>query len=359
MRLAFVAHHGSIHTVRWVSFFAQRGHDVHVVTCGGGDGQPTGYTVHDLGRPRPKKLGYPNKISATRRVLRALRPDVVHAHYATSYGALALAAGVRPLIVTAHGDDVLVAPGRWLERRIVSTVLRHAALVTVPGEHMRAAVERLQGGPAPPVLVFQYGVEADRLLQLSDERRAVGEPLGKRPLRIVSARPLMSPYRVDALILGLGVLRVRAVDFTCDVIGGGPDRRRLEALADHLGLAGRVRFRGALDSAAVEEAMAAADIFVSLPVTDGASLALLEAMALGAVPVLSDIPANRQWALPGGAVLTAVDPNSVADAIEQAARIDRGRAARCNRQIVLERADLAVNLGRFEAIMLSLCGAPV
>lgn len=357
MRLAFVAYHGSIHTVRWVSFFAERGHDVHVVTCGGAGSRPSGYTVHDLGRPKPKKLGYMSKISAVRRVLRALRPDVVHAHYATSYGGLALAAGVRPLIVTAHGDDVLVAPGEWVKRRLVSTVLRHAELVTVPGEHMRGAVEKLHGGEAPPILVFQYGVETDRLVRLSAERRAAGEPVAARPLRIVSARPLMSLYRVEALILGLGVLKARGVDFTCEIIGDGPDRLRLEALADGAGLASVTHFRGALAAPLVEEALAAADVFVSLPVSDGTSLALLEAMALGAVPVLSDIPANRPWAADGAAVLTGVDPQSVATSIERAASMDRTEAARRNRQIVLERADLSVNLGRFEGVMLSLCGA--
>ena len=45
--------------------------------------------------------------------------------------------------------------------------------------------------------------------------------------------------------------------------------------------------------------MGRADVYVSLAESDGTSIALLEALALGAVPVLSDIPANRAWVRDG------------------------------------------------------------
>ena len=155
----------------------------HVVTCGGcasgGD-----YAVHDLGRPWPGRLGYLFKLPSARRRIRALEPDVVHAHYATSYGALALAAGRRPLVVTAHGDDVLIAPASPLLRPLVRRVLRAADLITVPAEHMRAAVERLVGAPSAPILVFQYGVDTGALAALSRAARA--ESRSDAPLRIAA-----------------------------------------------------------------------------------------------------------------------------------------------------------------------------
>ena len=103
--------------------------------------------------------------------------------------------------------------------------------------------------------------------------------------------------------------------------------------------------------AKVEEHLARADLAVSLSSRDGASLALLEAMALGAIPVLSDIPANRPWASPDGAVLVELSPADVADGIVRAAELDRETAIRHNRHIVLERADLSTNLGHFEDVM--------
>ena len=100
MRIVFVADHRVVHTRRWISYFADRGHDVHVVTCGGGgvvdEGAdckplPRRYAVHDLGRTRLGKLGYLLKLPAARRGVRRRGPDGLHAHWATSYGLLALA----------------------------------------------------------------------------------------------------------------------------------------------------------------------------------------------------------------------------------------------------------------------------
>src|SRR5689334_11842489 len=185
VRIAFVAHHGSIHTRRWAAFFADRGHDVHVITCGDGDVPPAGaYEVHDLGPPRPPKSGYLRRIPAARAALRGLRPDVVHAHHATSYGMLALAGGVRPLVVTAHGSDVLLGRHNPIYRRVLRRVFGAAALVTVPSDEMREAVHELAGRDVD-VAVFQYGVESGRLADLAKLARA--EPTAfDGPRRIVT-----------------------------------------------------------------------------------------------------------------------------------------------------------------------------
>jgi glycosyltransferase involved in cell wall biosynthesis len=358
MRIVFVAHHGTVHTRRWITFFAERGHEVHVVTCGGGDADdeddegrslPRRYEVHDLGPPQLGKLGYLLKIPAARRVVRRLRPDVVHAHWATSYGLLALAAGVHPLVVTAHGDDVLIAPGNPLLRPIVKRVLRAADAVTVPSEHMRAAVHELVG--AKRVEVFQYGVETERLAALASTARAEAEG----PLRIVSARPLLELYRVDVLLDALAGLDR---PFAADIAGDGPERLRLESQAQRLGLADRVRFHGQVAPHRVEKLIADAHVYVSVASSDGTSLALLEALALGAVPVLSDIPANASWIEDGETgVLVEATPVAVREGIVRAAGLDRAGVAERNLRTVSERADRQRNLGRCERLLQSVAEA--
>jgi glycosyltransferase involved in cell wall biosynthesis len=359
MRIVFIAHHGTVHTRRWVSFFAARGHDVHVVTCGGGDvpdvderGRAVArrYAVHDLGSPRVGKLGYLLKLRRARSVVRGLAPDLVHAHYATSYGLLGLAAGVHPFVVTAHGDDVLISPRNPFMRAVVRRVLAAADLVTVPSEHMRGVVNGL--AHARRVEVFQYGVETARLLRLREER---SRSHASAPLRLVHARPLLRLYRVDLLLEALALLRRRRVDFACDVAGEGPERGKLVEQARRLGLADCVRFHGRLPTHEVERLVARADVYVSVSESDGTSLALLEALALGAVPVLSDIPANTAWIADGeNGVVVAPRAESVAAGIERAAALDRARVAEQNGRLVLERADREVNLGRCERLLASL-----
>jgi glycosyltransferase involved in cell wall biosynthesis len=161
----------------------------------------------------------------------------------------------------------------------------------------------------------------------------------------------MPLYRVRLLIEALSILRRRGVPFECEVLGDGPERRALDEIAQGTGVKGAVHFLGAVPPTVVEERLARADVSVSLASRDGASLAVLEAMALGTVAVLSDIPANRPWATPEGAVLVGGSPVEVADGIQRASGLDRDAAMRRNVDLVHQFADLATNLGRFEVVM--------
>ncbi|MCW2920949.1 MAG: glycosyl transferase family 1 [Thermoleophilia bacterium] len=369
MRIVYLAWHGSVHTRRWAGWFAERGHDVHVVTCGGGDARdvdadgeelPLRYAVHELGTPRAGKLGYVLKRGAARRVVRRLQPDVLHAHWLTSYGMLALAADQAhvPLVVTAHGDDVLIAPNNALMRRLVQRVLRAAKLITVPGDPMHHAVVDLLAPQAPPaagIAVFQYGVESARLAEAGRRARAAAAP---GPLRIVSARALLQLYRVDALLDALALLdREGDLDFHCDLLGDGPERGALEQQVQRYGLQSRVTFHGSVTPAQVERSVGASDVYVSVSESDGVSLALLEAMSLGAIPVLSDIPANRPWVNDGATgILVDIDPVDIADGIRRAARLDREQVAADNLAVVAERADRDTNLAACELLVDSLVG---
>lgn len=364
MRIAFVAYLGSVHTRRWVAFFAERGHDVHVVTCGGVDGTlGVGYSVHDLGRTRFGKLGYLLKILRARRVIRSLGADIVHAHHATSYGLLAIASGVRPLVVTAHGNDVLVSPRNPAMRPLVRRVIRAASLITVPSTQMRDAAAELISPEKRDIVVFQYGVEVRRLAELGERRRAEIERMVpeerrvERVLRIVSARALESIYRIDVLLDALRLLKDARVAFVADVLGDGPDRPALERRMREHGLAGCVAFRGHQPVEEVERSIAASDVYVSVSESDGASIALLEALALGAIPVVSDIPANREWVEDGtGGVLVEIAAAPVADGIRRAALLDREAVAARNRAIVAERADRDTNLASCELLIDALVG---
>lgn len=352
MRIALVAWVGMPHTERFATFYAAHGHDVHVLTCGGvaealAD-RP--YTVHDLGLPRFGKPGYVAKIPRARRLITALRPNIVQAHTATSYGLIALASGAHPLVVTTHGSDVLLSPRNPFVRQIVRRVLVGADLITTPAEHMRSAIEKLTAGKPLEVLVLQYGVEVERLAAVGSSVR--GERNDDEPPRLVTARPLTPLYRTDLILRSLPLLHERC---ELDVAGDGPERSRLEALASELGVCDRVRFHGRIDGAGVERLIAGADVYLSLAESDGVSIALLEALALGTTPVLSDIEANRAWVSDGvNGILTEPTPQALAQAIERARTVDVVAARAVSYDRVRSRANRETNLGellgRFELL---------
>jgi glycosyltransferase involved in cell wall biosynthesis len=88
------------------------------------------------------------------------------------------------------------------------------------------------------------------------------------------------------LLEALASQKAAGLDFSCALIGDGPERITLEGLAGRLGIAERVRFLGAMSHSETLAEVARADVFVLASFAEGLPVALMEAMALG-VPCVS------------------------------------------------------------------------
>src|SRR5215212_5870083 len=96
MRLAYIADPLSIHTQRWLTFFAQQGHAVHLIDLRAPGRAPApqlpGVTIHEVPKgpklPLPRAQGvlyYPVAAARTRRIVARLRPALLHAHYISEH----------------------------------------------------------------------------------------------------------------------------------------------------------------------------------------------------------------------------------------------------------------------------------
>jgi glycosyltransferase involved in cell wall biosynthesis len=125
---------------------------------------------------------------------------------------------------------------------------------------------------------------------------------------------------------------------------------------------GRVEFMGFLDRARFREALADAEVFVSIPTSDATSVALLQAMAAGCFPIVSDLPSQRELIDDGinGFRVPPHRPDLLAERIAQALDDDalRRRAAEINRRIVEERGLNEVQMAKMERLYLRLAGRP-
>jgi L-malate glycosyltransferase len=365
LRLCVLGDFDSIHTRRWLEPFVERGHEVHAISYYRPAAALEGVHLHVLDDRRPPSaqssgdglsragtaaalppslLRLVNVLRYRRRglarVVRAIKPDVLHAHYVVEYGFFAASAGFHPLVVTAWGSDVLMAArSSPLARAITGYTLRRADLVTSSNDHMSGRLREM-GVPPDRLATIVFGPDAF-FLEGPDSVN-LRPPQAHHPPTVISTRSLDSPlYNIDLLLRATALLRARLPDVRLFVAGSGRLRPKLEALAEELGLGDSVRFLGWLDAKALRDAFASSEVYVSVPSSDGTSVATLSAMAAGCFPVVSDLPTQHEWIEYGvnGYLVRPGDPEALAqrlgDALENAAL--RREAAGHNRRIVEER----------------------
>jgi teichuronic acid biosynthesis glycosyltransferase TuaC len=238
------------------------------------DGLPVKY-VRYLSPPRP--WSYPSwgawAAVPLRRALhqlrRSFRFDLVHAHYAVPAGdALRRVAPRVPLVVSVHGHDV---HGAHAGGENVRATLGHARLVLAnsAGTARRCA---------------QLGAQATRIVHLGSDLPAID---GRRPERptLVTVAHLAARKRHADVISAVALLRDRHPLLRYVIVGDGPERERLVALASSLGIGERVEFRGQLDHDQAVAVARAASLFVLPSIDEAFGVAYVEAMA-GGVPAI-------------------------------------------------------------------------
>ena len=110
MRICFIAPASNYHTVKWSKWFSSHGHDVHVISFI--DAEIPGATVHfiDAGvsvkDSDSKKLKYLLHGRDVKKIVGEIKPDIVNAHYATSYGAVAALSGIKGYMEQYHIEDI-------------------------------------------------------------------------------------------------------------------------------------------------------------------------------------------------------------------------------------------------------------
>jgi glycosyltransferase involved in cell wall biosynthesis len=338
VRILLLAHAPAVHTRRWAQGLQARGHELRLLSAHEPDAA-SGVPTRVVGWPFPiSALRYASAQAAVRQEIRSFRPDVTVAHFLPNYGFLAAAAGADPWMLVCWGSDLLLNATRTpLHRARARWTLRRAQSIHVDAGILAEAAARLGAEPGR-IWTRAWGVDVGALEPAEDwaSRRA-----RSGALRVLWTRRLESLYDPGTFIRGLGVLSRKGVDFRATLAGAGPLRPKLEARALREGISTRLVFTGWIEGERLVALYRSHDAYVSLSRSDSTSQSLLEGMAAGLVPVVSDIAGNREWVTHRreGLLVPVGDAEAVASALAEVARdpaasaamADRARAAAASR----------------------------
>jgi glycosyltransferase involved in cell wall biosynthesis len=287
MKILFLSDAGSYHTQRWVNYFVEQQHRCFLVSLE--KGFPTKAEEFFIpAKPLPNFLKYPLSLPGIKRLVKGIDPDLVNAHFVPNYGLIGVLLGARPLVISTWGSDVLVSPGKsWLHRLRAEYILKRADLVTTDASVSARAVCHL-GVPREKVITCPMGV-----------KRNLTSRQGKREkpsLLVMSNRKLEPIYGVATLVRAIPLMieqTKRDVRFV--IIGDGSQRNHLLDLAVKLKVESHVEFKGIVSRKELMDYYRDSDIYVSTSLSDSTSVSLLEAMNFGLIPVVTDIPGNKEW----------------------------------------------------------------
>ncbi len=305
-----------------------------------------GFSVESVNLPGRGKLP---ALRSLRSLLQHERVDLVHTHntYAHFYGSVAASwAGVKSVINSQHGrgcgprakDKLLFRLANLKTSRVVGVSEDAAALCR--GEDPWAASK---------TSVIWNGIDTSRF---------VFRGPAKTPVAISVAR--LSPEKDFPTLLQATAIVVRSVpDFKLMMIGNGAERAKLEALTKSLGIQTNVVFLG--ERSDVPELLAQAGFFVSSSKSEGISLTILEAMAVGLPVVTTRVGGNPEIILEGqtGYLVPDQNPEALATAmLRMLAQRDQWPAmGQLGRQRVEQQFEIRTMIRQYEELYTEVLGS--
>jgi teichuronic acid biosynthesis glycosyltransferase TuaC len=217
------------------------------------------------------------------------RVDVIDAHYFYPDGVAAAIVGRafrRPVIISALGSDITLLPGFRLPRVLIQWAARYATAVVGVCDALKCEMIRL-GFDATRVHTLRNGVDLD--LFYPEPRAHARAMLGLKRFTLLSVGNLVVHKGHEHAIGALAHLP----DVELIVVGEGPERKRLSALAAHIGVQDRVQFTGVVSQSSLRTYYSAVDALVLASSREGWANVLLESMACG-TPAL----ASAVWGTP-------------------------------------------------------------
>jgi len=279
--------------------------------------------------------------------------NLIHVHWAIPIGLIGILAGSllkKPVIVTIHGSDSRMAmeASGFLKKVFVFICKKASHLNCVSGVQ-KNELQQL-GISNEKITILPMGVDGT-FLEKGEYRKI---ELSNRPFTVLSNRNLLPIYNVSLLIRAIPMVLKEEPDTKFLIAGEGSEKEFLEREAKDLNIYSYVKFLGRVPHEEMPNLLAEANIYVSTSRYDGTSVSLLEALAAGAFPVVTDIPSNREWITTGenGFLVPAEDESILARKIVEAIRNKelRTQASEKNRKIIEQKAHLKANISKIASI---------
>ncbi len=228
------------------------------------------------------KLAYLKYVSILKKIIKHFKPDILHAHYATSYGLVGALSGFHPFIISSWGTDVIKFPNKnFVAKSILKYNFKHADLLCATSytikNYIGAVVKK-------DVEVVPFGININEFC-----KKEVTSLFQKDDFVIGSIKPLESIYNIDVLINSFSELASKHDALKLMIVGEGSAEAELKALVKKLGIEEKVVFTGRIPFAEISNYYNMLHVLVNISEYESFGVSVIEAMACGKPVVVTNV----------------------------------------------------------------------
>lgn len=287
-------------------------------------------------------LEYTTALYQIKKIIRVEKPDMIIAERTTSYGFLAVLCGVKPVAIAQQGHSDLWPKNSILyplKKRMQHYAFKHATLIHAWGPLMSQSMQKSHVDMSK-VLVVPKGIDFQKFN--CPNKTFTGK------INAIVTRSLSPVYGHDVILKAFGILDYYKIDFQLTIVGKGNELLKLKKLAQNLNISQKVHFTGRILNTQLPYYLKKANLYISMPVTEGVSGSLFEAMATRCYPIVSDIPGNKSYIehKKNGQLVPVGDCNKLADeilwAIKNTNHIEN--ATKINYNFCSQKANYKINM---------------
>lgn len=312
MRVLILAPSRSIHTHKWALYYQNKGIEVKVVTFFDHYSEENAKEVDTVILPKllPGKLSYFTSVFALRKVLKSFKPDILHAHYVSSYGFIGALANYKPYYISVWGRDIFQFPlQNNINKSIVTYTLKKADVICSTSHIMAKETNKYTDKAIP---VTPFGVDMNKFKPIAGLKN-------ENILTIGTVKALSDKYGISDLIHAFARIYSVQKQTRLLIVGDGPQRAEYEELTKALGIDSVTTFTGRVPNNEVPTYINQMDVFAVPSTEDSESfgVAAVEAMACGVPPVVSNVGGLPEVVIEGhtGFVVPKENPEKLAESM--------------------------------------------
>ena len=355
MKICFLAAANSIHSYRWIKYFAEKKHQVFWISLTpltiGPEIQNVNF--YEIKESIKNPFSFLKGLFQVKKIIKKVNPDLLHAHYAGAYGLLGALTNFHPFVVTAWGSDVLLTKG--FKKKLVKFVLSKADLLTCDGDNTTKAMISL-GAKPEKIKRICFGTDVEKFSAKSGSAEVFGE--GRKPnskIKIISLRSLEPLYDIETLIQAAKMVLKEFSETQFIIAGDGGQKEHLMNLTKLLNIEKNIKFIGQVQNDLLPQFLQSAYIYVSTSLSDsGLAASTAEAMASGLPVIVTDSGDNKKWIEENknGFVVPLKNPSKLAEKTIYLLKNKNLRESfgKYNRKIIEERNNYYKEMEKMEEI---------